>query len=158
MSHRAVWIAVIVVFLGVAGAPQPAQADEGELEALRRRERDFLAALGARDLAATTAHFAEEAVLQVASMPPLEGREAIARFYGNVFRFMQASTAAPERLKVSSGADLAYSAGRVSNVFEGESGPVEYEGKYLLVWEKREGEWRIVLYAVSNNQAEARRS
>lgn len=42
-------------------------------------------------------------------------------------------------------------------MFEGDQGRVEYAGKYLLVWEKRAGEWAIVLYSISNNRAEVNR-
>lgn len=157
MSRYGALILVIFVLLGSACAHSPSPTATGEQEALQQRERDFLAALGARDLERTTAYFAEDAALHVANMPPLQGRSAIAQFYGNVFRFLRVSEAVPERLHVSSSTDLAYSAGRVTNVFEGAEGRAEYAGKYLLVWEKRAGEWTIVFYSISSNQAEARR-
>lgn len=157
MSRSAAVILVLVVLLGSACAHRSSPTTEGEHEALQQREREFLAALGTRDLEQTTAYFAEDAVLHVANMPPVQGRSAIGQFYGNVFRFLRASQATPERLHVSSSADLAYSVGRVSNLFEGEQGKTEYAGKYLLVWEKRTGEWAIVLYSLSNNRAEANR-
>jgi ketosteroid isomerase-like protein len=154
MSRGAVVALVLVALLGSACAHRPLPSLEGEHEVLQQRERAFLSALGERDLDQTTAYFAEDAVLHVANMPPLQGRPAIARFYGNLFRFLVASESTPERLHVSTGADLAYSVGRVSNAFEGGQGRAEYSGKYLLVWQKREGEWAIVVYSISNNRAD----
>jgi len=157
MSRYAALILALVVLLGGACAHRPPADGAGEQDALQRREREFLAAMGARDLERATAFFADDAVLHVANMPALHGRPAIAQFYGNLFRFLRASDAEPERLHVSRSADLAYSTGRVSNVFEGPQGRSEYAGKYLLVWERRAGEWAVVLYGVSNDRAEAPR-
>lgn len=148
---------VLVVLLGSACAHHVSATAAGEREILQQREHDFLAALGTRDLEKTTAYFADDATLHVANMPPIQGRSAIAQFYGNAFRFLQTSEAIPGLLRVSGSADFAYSAGRVSNVFEGAEGRVEYAGKYLLVWENQAGEWVIVFYSISNNQADTRR-
>jgi hypothetical protein len=32
---------------------------------------------------------------------------------------------------------------------------VSYEGKYLLVWERRAGTWSIVVYSLSSNSSPA---
>jgi len=102
------------------------------------------------DLAAT--FFAEDAMLHIANMPPVQGRESIARFYGNVFRFQSASTSVPEQLQVSASSDLAYSRGSSNNVFDGPDDAIEYAGKYLLVWQRPSDTWEIVMYSLSNNQ------
>lgn len=146
----------LIVFLGLliltACAPglAPSGADAGE--ALRERERTFLAALAARDLDRTTALFADHAELHIANMPLVQGSDAIERFYGNVFRFMEASAAEPQTMRVAASGDMAYTTGRVRNRFD--SGPdaaAEYEGKYLIVWERVGGEWMIVIYGISND-------
>lgn len=153
--HPRVVLALALVVLAFAGcAHRSSPAGDGARAALQQRERDFLAALGARDAERTASFFAEDAVLHVANMPPVEGRAAIARLYGNVFRFMRASEATPERMTIAASADLAYGTGRVSNEFAGEDGPVRYSGKYLLVWERGAGEWEVVLYGISNDAAE----
>lgn len=156
--NQFVFLRTLAIFaLAVSAATcanRPAVDVDEAREALQHRERDFLAAMQAKDLESTAAYFAESAVLHVANMPPVEGRTAIRQFYANVFRFLNSSVATPETLRMSSGADLAYSGGRVSNIFQGPQGPVQYAGKYLLVWEKRENVWSVVVYSVSNNRAE----
>jgi ketosteroid isomerase-like protein len=57
-------------------------------------------------------------------------------------------------LRLSGSGDMAYSAGTVPTAFDGEQGLVEYPGKYLLIWERRDGAWSIVAYSISNNQAD----
>jgi uncharacterized protein (DUF885 family)/ketosteroid isomerase-like protein len=133
-----------------------ARHDTPEVAALRRRQQDFLQALAGKDLDKVTALFAEDAVVHIANMPPVEGREAIHRLYGNVFRFLSSADYLPETIRVAEGADMAYSTGRVTTVFAGEQGPVEYPGKFLLVWERRDDAWQVAAYTISNNRGEAR--
>ncbi len=157
MPLRSFMIACLLALVSSACAHRPSPALEAEQRVLQQRESAFLAAADARNLEQTMAYFAEDAVLQIAQQEPREGADAIRQFYGNVFRFLGASTATPERLRLSRSADLAYSVGRVRNVFRGETGAVEYAGKYVLVWEKRAGEWQIALYGLSGNSAEVSR-
>lgn len=155
MSARAFFLPTFVLLLaGGCAAPGPeaaAEAVEPERERLLERQDAFLSALDAGDVAATVEHFAADAVLHVGGMPPVEGRDAIGAFYGNVFRFMTASAAVPETTRISSGGDMAFSRGSVSNTFQGEGSPMEFSGKYVLVWEIRGEGWSIVVYAVSDD-------
>jgi uncharacterized protein (TIGR02246 family) len=121
-------------------------------QALEARERDFTAALAARDADRMAALFAEDAVLHVANMPPVEGRDSVAQFYGNTFRFLSDSRSTPETLHVSDGGDMAYTTGSVTNEFHRPDGPVEYAGKHVLICRAVDGEWMIALYAISSNQ------
>jgi ketosteroid isomerase-like protein len=154
---RHVIIATVILLLATACAHGPPHDPQLGREGLRPRQDAFLAALAARDLEQTVAHFAEDAVLHVANMPPVQGREAIRQFYGNVFRFLSASEPVAERSHVAESGDLAYSVGSVTNVFRGEQGPVEYVGKFLLIWERRADEWAIAVYSISNNRPDASR-
>jgi ketosteroid isomerase-like protein len=126
---------------------------EGDRESLLAQQSAFLAALSARDLEQTLAHFAPDAVLHVAIFPAVRGEAAIRQFYGNVFRFLTESTATPDTTRVSAGSDMAFSLGTVRNVFSGEQGRQEHTGKFSLVWERRAGEWRIVLYTLSSDRS-----
>lgn len=155
--HRS---ATLVAVLGTAAiatgcAESRTASVEVQRELLAQRQGEFFAALEARDPDRTAALFADDAVLHVAGMPPIEGRVAIHRFYGNLFGFLSASRATPERLHLSVSADLAYGIGRASNEFRGPEGPVEYAGKYLLVWRRTADDWFIAVYSVSSDQAEA---
>jgi ketosteroid isomerase-like protein len=60
-------------------------------------------------------------------------------------------------VRTSSARDMGFSMGRVTGVFTGKDGRVEYAGKYLLVWQRRGDEWLIATYSISNNQGEGRR-
>jgi ketosteroid isomerase-like protein len=148
-------LAALVLALASACATLPPRtAPDADAAGLAMRERSLLEALSARDAAATSRHFAEDAVLHVAGMPPVSGRAAIHDFYHTVFRFLRASEPESETLRVSSGGDMGYGTGRVTNVFDGEGGPVRHVGKYILVWERREGEWLVTAYGISSDRAE----
>jgi ketosteroid isomerase-like protein len=121
---------------------------------LQQRQESFFTALSTKDSALVVAHFSDDAVLQIANMPPMRGRAAIERFYGNVFRFLSRSESVVEQTQLSASGDLAYSSGAQTNAFDREQGRVEYEGKFLLVWQKVNGEWLIRAYSLSNNQGE----
>jgi ketosteroid isomerase-like protein len=135
---------------GCAGTPPGAIDPSRSL--LLQREVQLFEAVAARDADRVAAHFAADSRLHVANMPPVEGREAIRRFYRNLFRFLAASAASPETAHVSASGDLAYTTGSTSNRFRAGDGTVEYAGKYVLVWTRHEGDWQVAVYAISGNE------
>jgi len=120
--------------------------------ALQAQQDRFIAAATARDAAALTGLFAEDAVLHVAGRPPVQGRDAIRQFYGAVFGFMSGSSMTPELLHASAGGDMAWGAGATVNEFRGPDGVMRYTGKYLLVWRRTAGEWQVAAYAISSDE------
>lgn len=153
-------IAAVGLLLATSCAHQPpiaatAAAAHPATAALEERQAEFFAALAARDADRVAALFSDDAVLHVANMPPVEGRAAIRQFYGRMFGFLSASSATAETTQVSESGDMAVSIGRSANEFRGPEGPVEYAGKYVLVWRRLAGDWRIVLYGISSNQPAA---
>lgn len=150
-------ITALTVMLIAACAHRPATDAWNAQQELRQTQGAFLDALSARNVQQATRHFADDAVLHVANLPPMHSRESIQQFYGNVFRFLRASTSTPETTRFSGGADMAYTAGRIVNVFDGEQGPVEFAGKFILVWERRDDRWSIAAYSISSNRPDAGR-
>jgi ketosteroid isomerase-like protein len=150
--------AVMLALLATACGHGRPMAGDPERALLEARQEEFHAALAARDADRTAALFAETAVLHVANMPEVRGRAAILAFYGNLFGFLSASTAVPGALHLAASGDLAYGTGTAANVFRRpDGGTQEYTGKYVLVWRRLEGEWRIVLYGVSSDRPDAGR-
>jgi ketosteroid isomerase-like protein len=150
ISHRLVVLTSALFFS--ACNTESSTTDSDAMESLQARELAFLSAMSEQDAELAPTFFGDDAVLHIANMPPVQGRESIARFYANVFRFQLASTTVPEHLQVSASSDLAYTRGSSNNVFDGADGPIEYAGKYLLVWQRPSHVWEIVVYSLSNNQ------
>jgi ketosteroid isomerase-like protein len=145
----------VTALTGCAPRAVPAEAPTGGApDALHSRQASFLAALAERDVHRTMDHIADDAVLHIANMPAVRGRAAIAGFYGGIFRAMSATRPTIEQTRVSAAGDLAYSTGRVINTFLGPDGPVEYEGKFFLAWEYRDGRWLVTVYGVTGDRAQ----
>jgi ketosteroid isomerase-like protein len=124
---------------------------------LEQRQQAFFGAMAARDLSATLRLFAADAVVHVAGMPPVAGRDAVGRFYARMFEFLGASDATAEAWTVAGSGDLAFSHGRTTNRFEGPEGVQEHTGKFLLVWVREGDEWRVGAYSVSSDQRDGGR-
>jgi ketosteroid isomerase-like protein len=154
--HRRLLLLATAAALTAACTPRPFASGPAALADLQEREASVLAALTSKNPEQAAAHFADDAVLHVANMAPVRGRDAIREFYANVFRFLDTSASASEVVRTSSSGDMGYSLGRVTNVFASQHGRMEYAGKYILVWERHGEEWLITTYSISNNQPEAR--
>jgi len=155
--RRSLAAPLLLLLLAGACAHIANAASDDAATRLERREAAFHAAAADRDAERVTAFFADDAVLHVAGMPEIRGREAIGRFYANMYRFLAATRATPVSRQAASSGDLAYSTGRTVNEFRGPDGVVSYAGKYALVWTRQDGEWLVSLYAVSSDQPDAAR-
>ena len=142
-------LAALVLASGCAG--NAATGLEAQGRALDQRQEAFLAAMTQRNADAVAAYFATDAVLHVANQPAVEGREAIEAFYQRLFEFLERTLSTPQQLRMSSGADMAHASGQVSNWISSPQGTREYRGKFLIVWEKQNGQWLITRYAVSSD-------
>jgi len=160
MNRVLLFTAALILALGSGCAitpatePAPGAVPEtaAEFQRLGQRQDAFLAALSAKDLEQVLAHFDDDALVHIANMPPIRGRDAISQLYGNVFRFLRSAEYRPDFIRASNYGEMAYSAGSVTTVFNGQEGPVEYAGKFLLVWAQRNDEWFAVAYSISNNR------
>ena len=99
----------------------------------------FIEAFGRQDAAACAHLYTERG----ATLPPgadiLRGREAIQAAWQEVFDAGLTGFLV-DSLEVESAGDLAYEMGRYA-MFAGDD--LADEGKYLLVWKREGGEWRI---------------
>jgi ketosteroid isomerase-like protein len=122
---------------------------ESELEA---RMDAFVQAMEAGAPPEVSALFAADGTVHVAGMPEIRGRSSIEGFYSNLFRFLESSTAVPDAFRVSADGTMAYVTGSTTNAFRGPEGSVSYQGKFLMVWIREEGEWKVGAYSVSGDE------
>jgi ketosteroid isomerase-like protein len=54
-----------------------------------------------------------------------------------------ALTFEPTRIAVAQAGDVAYDIGTYSLAFDGGQGPVRDRGKYVVVWRKVSGDWKV---------------
>lgn len=152
------YVVFILIIAFLNGCKENTGIDsDHQREFLLQTQNEFLTAISSKQIEQTIEHFTDDAIAHIANMPPIQGRDAIRQLFDNTFRFISSSVYTPERLHISKSAEMAYSTGEVKNIFEGEQGQMEYPGKYLFVWEKREDSWLMVVYSISSNQSETGR-
>jgi uncharacterized protein (TIGR02246 family) len=150
--RRSLRLALIVPIVLATGCAHHRPDPAGARAALDARQAELFAAMAARDADRVADLFADDAVLHVANMPPVEGQRAVRAFYGNLFGFLSGSTATPGASHVAASGDMAYGTGNTTNEFRSPDGTVTFTGKYVLVWRREAGDWRVALYAISSDQ------
>jgi ketosteroid isomerase-like protein len=124
------------------------------VEQIRRADQALLQAEEQRDLESAMALVAPHAVFQPPGLPAIVGHEAIRRFYEEqwftlpyVEMFGKADT-----VVVAASGDLEYLDGRSHLMLEISGEHVVSEGKYLGVWQRTEGHWRLVAISWTANE------
>lgn len=138
---------VIAIAVGSLGCGGGSTVDlRAEEEAIRRLDRQWQAAVDARDVAAAAAFFASDAVLMPANGPMIVGREGIEAWFSEWLPVPEISNAfEPDQIEVAASGDLAYDRGTYRFVMDTPEGRAEDVGKYVVVWKKIDGEWRAAL-------------
>lgn len=109
------------------------EADRAAIEAMTA---DYQAADRAGDHAAIAALYADDAVILPADKPAARGREALDAYFAANDAEPEDITFTTDDIVVSDAGDMAYEVGTVA-------GP-DGSGKYLTVYSKIDGRWRIV--------------
>lgn len=150
---------LLYVALGVACAPAAAPSAAPGTDAAYRQEiesvgQKLLAAELSRDLETTLSYYAPDAVIHTAGQPRVVGREQIRAFYETFFREVPFTDfrITPRALVIAGSGDLAYDSGDNLLVVSTPDGPQQIASKYLAVWRKREGEWKLAELAITSAQ------
>lgn len=140
-----------VVSLGACSAPRVDVT--AETAAVRARSQAIAAAEAAQNTEAALAFWAEDAIVQAASTPQIQGHEAIRAMYDSFFGTGQLKkfTGTTSFLEVSQAGDLAYEYGVNRFVLAGPEGDLLDMGKYLAVWKKTEGEWYVAALSFTSD-------
>ena len=103
----------------------------------------------------------DDAVLQPPDAPQVAGRDAVRAFYAPVTLSPPPADSAPPRtartIKISSSGDLATEWGPGAIVVNLPSGPLLVRFKFLIVWERRAGVWKVRFNSWSGNTPTASR-
>jgi uncharacterized protein (TIGR02246 family) len=137
------------------GSSGPSMADSAaEEQQIRALDEEWVAAVARKDAAASAAFYAEDGAILPPNGPLAKGREAIAAVWQGLFGLANFDlTFAPTEVHVSSAADLAYEIGTYALSFSGDHGPVNDRGKYVVVWKKDDGAWKVVADIFNSNGA-----
>jgi uncharacterized protein (TIGR02246 family) len=126
-------------------------ADEAAIRAL---DVDWVDAVAAKDAAATAAFYAMDGAIMPAGSPMAEGPDAIAAVWQSLFDLPGFSlTFEPTFVEVGASGDVAYDIGTYALAFDGDQGPVQDNGKYVVVWKKVDGVWKVRADIFNSNGA-----
>jgi uncharacterized protein (TIGR02246 family) len=145
MKHASRQIAVLLFasILWPGGAFAQAASDEQQIRDLEQQWAD---AVAERDLEAIVGLFAEGGQIMPPNAKSVTGREPIAEAWQGILDLPELEFSfAPTAVNVSESGDMAYVIGTYQLAYKGEEARVEDVGKYVDVWEKIDGEWKVVI-------------
>jgi uncharacterized protein (TIGR02246 family) len=126
-----------------AAAPKVDYA--AEEKAIRDLDAQWANAVAAKDTAAISKLYATDALFMPPNMQALGGRAGAQKGWGGMFSMLGFGlTFGPTKIVVAQSGDMAYDIGTYTFTMQGAKGPVEDKGKYLVVWKKQDGQWKVV--------------
>lgn len=152
--------AVLVSSLALACQPQqPAEDGEtaagtadrsaGAVEAIRQLDRQFVQMVADKDTAGIVRLYVEGAGrIMPPQSPAMVGHEALRQFWGAAVNFPKLSFG-PDTIVVSAGGDMALDIG--SATYRTPGAEADTHGKYVVVWVKRDGQWKILADIFNTN-------
>ncbi len=144
--------ATTVVFsLGCQAAPDvDPQAESAAIRALSLQWRE---AINAQNLEACLEFYAPDAIEMQPNAPAIVGLPAIrAWFETGLLQPGISNFFEPDTIEVAVSGDLAYDRGTYRFAMETPNGRVEDIGKYLMIWKRIDGEWKVVVDISNSDQ------
>jgi ketosteroid isomerase-like protein len=144
----------IALAVGCTGNRSDSEDFEATVDQIEQADQALLQAEEQRDLESAMALVAPQAVFQPPGLPAIVGEEAIRRFYEESWfklPYVEISGHAETTVVAASG-DLAYLDGRSHLMLEISGENVLSEGKYLGVWQRIEGQWKLVAISWTANE------
>ena len=151
------WLSLLAVALTVScGTSTPPVNKETEEQSIRGLEMQWSVAANKKDLNAVIALYSPQGTAAWPDAPAVHGPEAIRAAWDEIFktpglvlRFI------PERIDVADAGDIAVDFGSVESEFDGPNGHVQDVAKYLVIWQKRNGEWKVLYDSFNSNKPAA---
>jgi len=139
------------VFLAACTRGEPAD----EVAAIRELDRQWQAAVDARDVEAALAFHAADGIQMIAGSPAVVGTDSLRAWYESWLPLEGITNKFdPVEIVVAASGDLAYDRGTYRFSMQTPDGPAVNVGKYLVVWTKRGGEWKVAV-DISNSDVPA---
>ena len=129
--------------LSTLSLPAAGQGDSPAERDLRARDRALVMAFLENDAAAIRDLYAPNAIVMPPNAPIVEGHAHVAPWARSISAVLVKFSASPMVVQVEG--DLAWIAGRYAMTTKAAGGgSSEDQGKYLEVWRRIDGKWRVV--------------
>ena len=114
-------------------------------QTIRELDRRWVAAFAARNLDAIASVYADDAVLMMPHAPHAYGHAEIGAGWAKLLETPGVSlTFRPAKIDVAESGDMASDIGTYTFAMSGPTGRIEDRGKYLVVWKKVNGVWKVL--------------
>ncbi len=111
---------------------------------IKEIDAKWVAAFKQRDFATIEALYAANGLLLPSNSPPIEGPKAIVAVWKSWSELPNVEVVfGPNRIEASTSGDMAYDYGWYTFAFDTDNGRVTDKGKYVVVWKKIGGTWKI---------------
>lgn len=112
----------------------------------------WVAAFKQRDFAMIEALYTLDGLLLPPNSPPIEGPKAIVGVWKSWSELPNVDVNfGAKRINVSSSGDMAYDYGWYTFAFDTDNGRIEDKGKYIVVWKKVGGVWKVAADILNTN-------
>ena len=117
-----------------------------EADLIRELDRRWQTAIAAKDVSTIIDLYAPQAIQMPAHAPRVVGRDAIKEWMKSwLLTPGSSSSFEVEEIEVAESGDIAYDRGSYKFVTERPQGRTEDVGKYLTIWKKVGGSWRVYI-------------
>jgi uncharacterized protein (TIGR02246 family) len=141
MKIAALLLAASLALAPLAVQAQPRNADEKAIYDLVGKWNQMIAA---KDLEGVVNLYAPDGLIMPAGSPAAQGHPALKQVWTGMLGLPGLkATLTPIQVDVASGKDMAVERGRYELTTSGPNGPVTERGKYLVVWKKVGGDWKV---------------
>jgi ketosteroid isomerase-like protein len=142
-------IAVLLALVSL-GANQAVAQEASDSETVEALNWQWVAAEASNDHATSMSFLWEDAIMYPPNSAPILGHEGIRQLYESIV-FSSLEIAGPISISISG--DVAASWAMMEYSFSpvGSDIVVTDEGKFIAVWERRNGEWRVMANAWNSN-------
>ena len=133
----------------VAASPASAHGVSAQIKELSAK---WVAAFAQRDFAMIEALYTSDGLLMPSNSPPIEGPAAIVAVWKSWSELPNVSvTFGANRIVASASGDMAYDYGWYKFAFDTDNGRFEDNGKYIVVWQKVDGVWKVAADIFNTN-------
>jgi len=134
-----------ILFLAACATQPSSDFQSGDADAaIRANNAAFAAAMNSANIDGVMSAYADDAIVLPANSPAFKGKDAIKQFWSG-FMGMGALNLALFAEDVMQQGDLAVETGRYeASITPKGAGAIKDNGKYVVVWRKIGGQWKIV--------------
>ncbi len=141
MQYRAPALILVVAATTLTAACQPTVDLAAEEQAIRDLDAQWVAAVQAGDAAQCASFYAADGYYLEPGLEPAIGPEAIEQAWADGLGVPDSElTFGPVKIVVAQAGDMAWEYGTYQYAAPG----IEDHGKYVVVWQKVDGEWKVV--------------